>query len=56
MSWFFTGLVPVYLDLERFNFQVPRKVSAPNIPMAVIARPTNSFVTILFIILFSFSV
>jgi hypothetical protein len=37
------------LDLAALNFQVAAELSAPNIPMAVIAMPINTFAKIFLI-------
>jgi hypothetical protein len=42
--------------LAALNFQVAAELSAANTPMAVIAIPTTSFVTILRIVFLSFCV
>src|ERR1035437_1198298 len=52
--WLLIGLAAVVLDLAALNFQVPAELSAPNIPMAVIATPIAIFATVLRIVFLSF--
>src|ERR1035437_1201043 len=52
--WLLIGLVLVVLDLAALYFQVPAILSAPNIPMAVMATPIASFATMLRIVFLSF--
>src|ERR1035437_1344736 len=52
--WLLIGLAAVVLDLAALNFQVPAELSAPNIPMAVIAAPIAIFATMLRIVFLSF--
>src|ERR1035437_2269037 len=52
--WLLIGLAAVVLDLAALNFQVPAELSAPNIPMAVIATPIAIFAPMLRIVFLSF--